>query len=429
MKAHQPVLEGKRIKSLDVIRGFALLGILLMNIHGMGLPFAYSDPTLAGGSEGLNLQVWVMNNLFFEGTMRGLFTLIYGASVLLLLNKLEETDTGLSTADMYFRRITWLLFFGLVHAYVLLWDGEILYPYAVFGFLLFAARKWKPIRLLTAAAVLLAMGTFLSVLDYQEMKEAYAKAPGLIEMKEAGEQLSFEDNGLVTMYEEAQVKHAPEEIEADIKVKSTGSYLAVFKAKAEDNTFMQSWFTYRYWTWDLLPFMLIGMAFFQWRILHNERSTPFYLLMSLLGYGLGLAVNYFETRMVVDAGWDSLAINRAEQTYHLGRLLVTFGHVGAVMLMIRWGVLKFLQRAMAAVGRMAFTNYVTHSIIAAFIFFGFGFGQYGQLERYELYYIVFSIWAFQLIVSPIWLSYFHFGPLEWMWRSLTYGKAQPFRKK
>ncbi len=360
--------------------------------------------------------------------MRGLFTLIYGASVLLLLNKLEETDTGLSAADMYFRRITWLLFFGLVHAYVLLWHGEILFPYAVFGFLLFAARKWQPIRLILAAAVLLSIGTFLDVRDYQKLKEAYAEAPGLIELKEEGKTLNYEENQIVSKYENALKKHSPEEIEADIKIKSTGSYLDIFQAKLENNTFMQGYVTYRYWTWDLLSFMLIGMAFFRWGILQNERSTVFYLLMLILGYGLGFAVNFYETKMEIESQWDPLVISKAGQTYHLGRLLVTLGHVGGVMLMVRWKVLRFLQNAIAATGRMAFTNYVMHSIIAAVIFLGFGWGLYGQLERHQLYYIVFSVWAFQLIASPVWMKYFHFGPLEWMWRSLTYGKKQPFRR-
>ncbi len=428
MKGYQPVQEVQRITSLDVIRGFALLGILLMNIHGMGLPFAYADPTIAGGSEGSNLQVWMMNNLFFEGTMRGLFTVIYGASAVLLLNKLENRDASLGAADIYYRRVMWLLLFGLIHAYVLLWWGEILYSYALFGFLLFPLRKTAPKWLLTAAMVLISFGIFLDVADYYEMDRIYKEGPVLEQLVNTGTELNLEQETTWEAYQEALEKHPKEEIAGDVKVKSSGTYGEIFKAFIPVNRFMQSKFTYRYDPWDLLSFMLLGMAFFKWGILQNQRSTGFYLLMTVLGYGLGVLVNYYESLIEIEANWDSLAQARAHQSYHVGRLLITLGHIGAVMLMVRWRVLSFLQKAVAAVGRMALTNYVMHSVIAAFVFYGFGWGLYGQLERYELYYVVFSVWILQLITSPLWLRYFHFGPLEWVWRSLTYKKRQTFRR-
>ncbi len=428
MKGYQPVQEVQRITSLDVIRGFALLGILLMNIHGMGLPFAYADPTIAGGSEGSNLQVWMMNNLFFEGTMRGLFTVIYGASAVLLLNKLENRDASLGAADIYYRRVMWLLLFGLIHAYVLLWWGEILYSYALFGFLLFPLRKTAPKWLLAAALVLISIGILLDVADYHEMDRIYKKGPELEQLVNRGTELNLEQETTWEAYQEALEKHPEEEIAGDVKVKSTGTYVEIFKAFVPVNAFMQSKFSYRYDPWDLLSFMLMGMAFFKWGILQNQRSTGFYLLMTVLGYGLGVLVNYYESLIEIEANWDSLAQARAHQSYHVGRLLITLGHIGAVMLMVRWRVLSFLQKAVAAVGRMALTNYVMHSIIAAFVFYGFGWGLYGQLERYELYYVVFSVWILQLITSPLWLRYFHFGPLEWVWRSLTYKKRQTFRR-
>ena len=115
----RPTDQKDRINSLDVIRGIALLGILLMNINGMGLPMAYSDPTIAGGSEGLNLNVWIMNNMLFEGTMRGLFTLLFGAGVILLTERLDKKGAGILAADIYYRRTLWLLLFGIINAYVL----------------------------------------------------------------------------------------------------------------------------------------------------------------------------------------------------------------------------------------------------------------------------------------------------------------------
>ncbi|MDZ7615079.1 MAG: hypothetical protein U5K51_16330 [Flavobacteriaceae bacterium] len=151
----QPTPKKARINSLDVIRGIALLGILLMNINGMGLPYAYSDPTIAGGADGLNLQVWIINEMLFEGTMRGLFTLLFGAGVVLLTSRLEKSGAGIATADIYYRRTLWLLVFGIFNVYILLWHGDILYPYAIFGLMLFPFRNASVKKLILGALILI----------------------------------------------------------------------------------------------------------------------------------------------------------------------------------------------------------------------------------------------------------------------------------
>jgi uncharacterized protein len=174
--------------------------------------------------------------------------------------------------------------------------------------------------------------------------------------------------------------------------------------------------------------MLLGMALFKLGVLKAARSTKFYLQMALVGYAIGLAVNYYEARLVTSGGFSILAIGKSFMTYNLGRIPMTMGHVAVIMLFIKSGWLRFLQQALAAVGQMAFTNYITQTLICNFIFLGYGLALYGTLERYELYYIVFGIWILQLIISPIWLAHFRFGPMEWVWRSLTYWQKQPFRR-
>ncbi len=151
--------------------------------------------------------------------------------------------------------------------------------------------------------------------------------------------------------------------------------------------------------------------------------------MVLAGYAVGLAVNYYELRIVLDGDFSVLALMRSSWTYDLGRLAMTVGHLGALLLFCRSGWFSWLQRSLADVGQMALSNYVSHSIICAFVFYGFGFGLYGYLQRHQLYYVVGSIWLFQLIVSPIWLRRYRFGPFEWLWRSLTYLEKQPMRRK
>ena len=149
--------------------------------------------------------------------------------------------------------------------------------------------------------------------------------------------------------------------------------------------------------------------------------------MIVIGYAIGLSVNYYETMIEINSNFDPVEISRAGQTYQLGRLFTTLGHIGLFMLFIKSGILWFLQNALAAVGKMALTNYLMHTVICTTYFLGFSFGMFGKLQRYELYYVVIAIWIVQLIYSPIWLKYFRYGPAEWLWRSLSYKKKQPFR--
>jgi uncharacterized protein len=120
-----PLQPTDRIHSLDIMRGIVLFGILLMNIHMMGLANAYSDPTVSGGSKGWDLYTWIVTNMLFEGTMRALFSLLFGVGMFILLDRLEKKGAGIKAADIYFRRLLWLLIFGLIHGYILLWTGEI----------------------------------------------------------------------------------------------------------------------------------------------------------------------------------------------------------------------------------------------------------------------------------------------------------------
>lgn len=424
----KPIKTAERINSLDVIRGIALLGILLMNINGMGLPFSYSDPTIAGGADGLNLKVWIANSMLFEGTMRGLFTLLFGAGVILLTSRLEKSGAGIATADIYYRRILWLLLFGIINVYILLWNGDILYPYAIFGLMLFPFRNATVKKLLIGAGILISIGILWDISDYHNKLHIQKEGTEIQALKEQGKVLSKEHEETLAEWEKIKTKHTQEEVNKEIE-KMHQSYFKVMMAKVESNQFMQTWFPYRIWPWDILSFMLIGMAFFKLRIFHGERTRLFYLIMIITGYLVGLLVNYYETRMVLDSNFDAVVISKADQTYQIGRLFTTMGHVGLFMLFIKSGILKFLQKSLAAVGTMALSNYLTHSIVTSIIFYGDGFSMYGKLQRFELYYIVATIWIFQLIVSPIWLKYFQYGPAEWIWRSLTYQKMQSFRLK
>ena len=150
-----PLSKKQRIKSIDVLRGIAVFGILLMNITGFGLPMqAYGDPDIAGGKTGLNLYAWITTSMFFEGTMRAIFSMLFGAGFIILTSRHEDKGVGLEVADVHYRRVIWLVIFGIVHAYLLLWFGEILYAYGIMGLFLFPFRKLTPKVLIVAGLCL-----------------------------------------------------------------------------------------------------------------------------------------------------------------------------------------------------------------------------------------------------------------------------------
>lgn len=415
-----------RISALDFARGIALFGILLMNITGFGLPGAYSNPTVYGGATGADLWSWIIITMGFEGTQRGIFSLLFGAGVVLMTKSLDRS--GIPNAqDLFFRRNLWLVVFGLIHAYLLLWIGEILFFYGVTALFVYGLRN-APTRVLVGIAVggLLLQGAWNlgETLGKLEAHEAFVAADAA---KQAGDSLTAEQTGAIETWQGMQRRFTPDSARLAKDVAAhQGGYVDVLTFQASDVFGWQSYSLYRHF-FDIFSMMLLGIVVLRNGIITATRSTGTYLAMAVVGYGIGLAVNYYEVRTILDSEFSLLGFSRADVTYDLGRLAMTAGHLGVIMLVARSGVLQWLQRALAAVGRMAFTNYISHSIICAFVFYGFGAGLYGELSRHQLYYVVAAIWVFQLIVSPLWLRRYRFGPLEFAWRWLTYGSKPLWR--
>lgn len=422
-----PVRGRERIEAMDVLRGVALFGILLMNITAFGLPHAYSDPTVYGGAEGADLWSWIVTQMGFEGTQRGLFSLLFGAGVVLFVSKLEAAGRS-DAADIYFRRNLWLVVFGVIHCFLLLWIGEILFFYGVTALFVFAFRKMAPKHLIAIAAAGLIFNAGWNLLDTRYALDLAAKNAQAEEMSTNGQEL---DDDLEAAQEEwskfvSEFKPDEETLKEDIEAHK-GGYLDIMIFQAPTGTYFESWWLYRYF-FDIFSMMLIGMALFKTGVLTLEKKMRYYVMMMLIGYPIGLITNYFETGWILNHDFSVISQVQASVTYDLGRLAMTLGHVGALLAFCQSGVFSILRRSLAAVGRMALTNYVSHSVICAFVFYGFGFGLYGDLQRHELYYVVFGIWIFQLIASPLWLGRFRFGPLEWGWRALTYMQRPSIRR-
>jgi uncharacterized protein len=415
-----------RIEALDFVRGVALCGILLMNITSFGLPDAYTNPTNAGGATGANLWAWIIIQIGFEGTQRAIFSMLFGASVILFTSRLEAAGR-IDVADIYVRRNLWLVGFGLFNAFVLLWYGDILYAYGITALFLFPFRKLAARPLLAIGVGVLLLGALWNAHDNSALLASHADHAAAQAAQLGGAELDAQQEAAIAGWKEArgEFKSTPEGIADTIEAHRSG-YWRAFNHVAELNVWWQSHGLYRYF-FDVFGMMLIGMALFRTGVLTLERPPSLYWAMLVAGYGIGIAVNLLETRWIMDHGFSAIAFAQANISYDLGRLAMSVGHLGALLLFVRSGALGWLRRAFAAVGQMAVTNYLTHSLVCGILFIGLGL--YGQLERHELYYVVFAIWAVQLVVSPIWLKHFRFGPVEWLWRYLTYMKRPPFRRR
>jgi len=425
-----PTERDERIGMLDATRGIAVLGILLMNITGFGLPQSYDDPTNWGGAEGINLTTWRIAALFFEGTMRGLFTLLFGAGALLFLQRHAARHTGLLPADLYFRRTMWLIVFGLVNAYALLWSGDILYYYGVTGLLLFVFRNVAPRKLVAASAVIMILQTAVTVTEWHGYRETVAAAEEAQQARSTGKVLTDAQNEAIDTLARTNEEFKPSRDELEKVVsRMRASYLSALGVVAAESWHFETVFFLQHGLLESLGMMLLGMALLKYGVLTGAASQRAYATMMLVGYAIGLTVNLFETTNLIRGDFSVEALITSYLTYDLGRIPMTLGHVGLIGLLFKTSALAAAMRTLSAVGQMALTNYLTQSLICMFVFTGAGLALYGHLERHELYYVVFAIWLVQIIWSPLWLRRFRFGPCEWVWRSLTYWQRQPLRNE
>jgi uncharacterized protein len=424
-----PTSRDARIDSLDVLRGAAILGILLMNIVDFALPEAYDNPTIYGGASGADLWAWITNTMLFEGTLRGLFTLLFGAGVVLFTRRLERAQVP-DAADLHVRRMLWLIVFGIVNSHLLLWLGDILWEYGVVGLVLYAFRKTSVRTLLVLSAAILVAISVRGTIDVLTLQSQRAAADAALAARAAGGTLSKAQQDAVDTWSNQlkDLKPPAERLQEEITA-MRGGLPAVFKAVTDHTFYLRTSYFYRYGFAEDFATMLLGIALFAMGALQGQWPLRRYALLAGCGYAVGLLVNALETRAVLHSGFDVITLQwTLSASYQLGRVPMTLGHLGLVLLIWKSGLFPAALRRLASVGRMALTNYLTQSLMCTLIFSGLGFGLYARLPRHQLYYVVGAIWVLQLLWSPLWLARFQYGPAEWAWRSLTYGRLQPLRR-
>lgn len=399
-----PVSGSERIESMDVLRGFAVLGILAMNIGSFSMPAAaYFNPSAYGDLEGLNGWVWRITHLAADLKFMAIFGMLFGAGIILMWQRAESQSRPV--AGLHYRRMFWLIVFGLLHGQ-LLWYGDILYWYGMTGLLVYLFRKLSPTSLILLALFSFGLSSALMIFSGHSLDQWPPEV------------------------REEMVTHLdpPEELKAAEIAAYRGSWLEQMQPRRQHAIEMET-STYLSWAvWRVGGLMLLGMALFKLGVLSAARSRGLYVALIVVAVGVGLPVVAYGMQRNIASGWPAPEFFfLGLQFNYWGSILVALGWIGLVMLLCQRGTAWFTQ-PLAAVGRMAFTNYILQTVICTTLFYGHGLGMFGSVDRVAQFGIVAAVWILQLIASPLWLSHFRYGPLEWLWRSLVYLRLQPFRR-
>jgi uncharacterized protein len=395
-----PVTEDERIVSLDALRGVAVLGILVTNIQHFSM-FAGTvrDPTLHGSLDGANFWVYALTFTLVYQKFLPIFAMLFGAGIVLAADR--RGTAGRDPAPLHYRRMAVLLFIGMIHAY-LIWYGDILVPYAVAGMVAFLFRRRSPGALIGLGIALLAASPVIRIVFFI--------LPGMLGVGggEGGPSL--------------------EQILADDLAAFRGPWIEQLRMRADYAFESQTVGLVVILFWRACGLMAIGMGLFKLGVLTGRRPARLYATLVLVALFVALPITALGLAACVTTEWKNFPLRfLSDQIIYWVGIVMSLGWTGLVMLGCRDRCRFWPCRSLAAVGRMALTNYLMQSVVCTFVFYGHGLGLYGSVERTGQIGIVVGLWILQLIGSSLWLRYFRFGPAEWFWRILTYGELQPIR--
>ncbi len=404
-----------RIATLDIVRGVAVMGILAMNVVAFALPFpAYLNPVAYGAESAADLWSWYGSFILVDGKMRGLFSFLFGASVLLVLQRAEAA--GASPERVHFRRMAWLWVFGLLHFY-LVWFGDILSLYAPLGMLAWFLADRPPAALVRIGAVFVLI-QFLLFAAFAYMffpAQAAASAPDASAATVAAWR---------AMSSQFAILSGPA-LAADLAL-YRGDYAGILTHRIVDQG--TDPFTVLFlFGWETFGYLLFGMAALKSGFLAGAWDDRRYRRIAAWGFAIGIPVYALVGGLVWRAGFGvpELVAGSLAATV-LVRPVMIVATAALIILATRRG--GPLVKRIAAAGRAAFTNYLGTSLIMTGLFYGYGLGWYGTLSRAELWLVVLPMWALMLLWSKPWLDRFRHGPFEWLWRSLARWEWQTLRR-
>ncbi len=401
-----PTILSERIHSIDLLRGIAVLGILIMNIQNFSMPgSAYINPTAYGDLSGINKWVWILSHVLASGKFMSIFSILFGAGMLLFTERAKAKDN--KAGNLHFRRMFWLLIFGLMHAH-LIWSGDILVAYALCGMFIYFFRNMKAKTLIILSAAFFMIPILLNLFSGSSIEYWPEES-----------------------YEQNMQSWLPSVDLINTEVSNmSGSYSQQMESRIPSAIFMQTFYFVWLTFWRVTSMMLLGMALMKLKILSSEKSNKFYLRMLTIGFIFGFAIIALGVYQNFDHQWSmEYSMFFGNQFNYIGSLGIALAYIALVMLISKSNRFLNFKKTFSSVGKMAFTNYILMSVLGIFIFYGNGLGFYGQVDRQHQILIVFGIWMVLLILSPAWLRKFRYGPLEWMWRNLTYWKIQNIKKE
>jgi uncharacterized protein len=431
--AVQRIAPNERIVNLDVLRGIAILAILVMNIPYMGGYAApgLSDPRLVSWTQA---DQWTYRfvGAYLDGTQRGLLELLFGAGIMIMSRAAMRPDGPVAVADLHYRRNLLLIALGIFQALVLFWPGDILFPYGLTAIFVFPFRTLRPRLKVLIAVLVLAFSLTPTVIRYQERVDLQTKATTAAAKLAAHKPVTKDEQEKLDAWNEKVAAAAPvaqnpkkrEEIATQNKARAT---LAAYSKSTRDTWLELTFGSDSWWIFaEIFGTMLLGAALFEWGVLQGRLGAPAYLGMALVGYAIGVPLRWLAQNEVLTftpipkVGW---------MTWDVARIALALGHVGLINLALKARLGGRLLSPFQATGKMPLTTYLGASLIGMVILFpGFGFGLFGKYGWAGLETIAVIIMAGQLVFANLWLMAFDSGPLEWVWKSLAYGKAQPFRK-
>jgi len=385
-----------RIRSLDVLRGVGVLGMLAVHIQMFAFPMlARWNPTAYGDFRGVNWWIWLATSELADGKFIAFFAMLLGASIVMLPGRaVEGTVPPWRT---HVRRMAALLVLGLGHAY-LFWYGDMLVPLALCGTVVFFARRLSPRWLLLLGCLVFATGSVLTL----GLTWSIAHGP-------AAELAAWRD------------RYTPRPVNIVVEINQyQAEWAEQMRHRVPAAREIETLHFVTYLFWQMTGLMLIGMSLFKLGVLSAARSRAFYVRMAALGFGAGTLLISLGIRRSFATKWELLDFALVSQQLHYwGNLSVAMGWTAVVMLLCQRG---WRLTPVAAVGRMALSNYLLQTLICTTIFYGHGLALFGQIDRAGQFLIVLGVWAFQLLASSAWLSYFALGPVEWVLRWLIYGR-------
>lgn len=454
-----PIDAGDRIAALDIIRGFALIGIFLMNVEWFTRPISELGRGIDPSLHGLDYAVSWLVYVFVQGKFWTLFSLLFGIGFAVMLGRAETRGRAFVTP--YLRRILGLFLFGIAH-FILVWTGDILHNYAItaLALLLVVTRNWKlwlgllvsfaatavalkSGALMAPIAVLVLVGVLMFFLHRGSLARWWKWGVTLYSLMFL---LGLIGAGVTAVYpqirspetaeqigkrQERLAERAKERVE-EIRIDSRGSYAEAVRYRA--GKFAEDMPDAAGLSFMALPMFMIGFWFVRAGVVARLREhRTLFRKLAAWTLPIGMAMTLLSVWLVPSFPGDGMggrdpARMTAVSLFQLGALLLCLGYFAGLVLLLGTRAGHWLA-PLGHAGRMALTNYIGASVISTLFFFGYGLGYWGQLSRPGQMAFVAVVFALQVAFSWLWLRHFRYGPLEWAWRALTYWQLPPMRRK